>query len=175
MLDPPLRKRALAPQAHYLRARAMLALGDFESASLEADVLAQDLRRKRLPPDAQGFVTDLQRRLQDRSIQPVEDVMNQPVAELQEAAGELTGLDSSSPPPPGGLEEFLKQVGSSIEETLRGFSNTVSSELIRQTQLASNGKPRMARSLECSYVFVHRNVNGHTQIDEYRGNKEGTP
>ena len=175
MLEPPLRKRALAPQAHYLRARAMIALGDFESASLEADVLAQDLRRKRLPPDAQGFVADLQRRLQERSIQPIEDVMNQPVAELQEAAGELKGLDPSSPPPPGGLEEFLKQVGSSIEETLRGFSNTISSELIRQTQLASNGKPRMARSLECNYVFVHRNVNGHTQIDEYRGNKEGHP
>ncbi len=175
MLDPPLRKRALAPQAHYLRARAMIALGDFESASLEADVLAQDLRRRRLPQDAQGFVADLQRRLQQRSIQPIEDVMNQPVAELQEAAGELKGLDPSSPPPPGGLEEFLKQVGSSIEETLRGFSNTLSSELIRQTQLASNGKPRTARSLECSYVFVHRNVNGHTQIDEYRGNKEGRP
>ena len=173
MLDPPLRRCALAPQAHYLRARAMIALGDFESASLEADVLAQDLRRKRLPPDAQGFVTDLQRRLQERSIQPIEDVMNQPVAELQEAAGELKGLDPSSPPPPGGLEEFLKQVGSCVEETLRGFSNTISAELIRQTQLASNGKPRMARSLECSYVFVHRNINGHTQIDEYRGNKEG--
>ena len=175
MLDPPLHKRALAPQAHYLRARAMIALGDFESASLEADVLAQDLRRKRLPPDAQGFVADLQRRLQERSIQPIEDVMSQPTAELQEAAGELKGLDPSSPPPPGGLEEFLKQVGSSIEETLRGFSNTISTELIRQTQLASNGKPRMARSLECSYVFVQRNVNGHTQIDEYRGNKEGHP
>jgi tetratricopeptide (TPR) repeat protein len=60
-----------------------------------------------------------------------------------------------------------------VEETLRGFSNTISSELIRQTQLAGNGKPRTARSLECSYIFVHRNVNGHTQIDEYRGNKEG--
>jgi tetratricopeptide (TPR) repeat protein len=173
MLDPPLRKRALAPQAHYLRARAMIALGDFESASLEANFLAQDLRRKRLPPDAQAFVNDLQRRLQERSIRPIEDVMDQPVAELKEAAGELKDLDPSSPAPPGGLAEFLKQVGSSVEETLRGFSNTMGSELIRQTQLAGSGKPRTARSLECSYIFVHRTVNGHIQIDEYRGNKEG--
>jgi len=173
MLDPPLRKRALAPQAHYLRARAMIALGDFESAALEADVLRQDLRRKRLPPDARGFVNDLQRRLQERSIEPFEDVINQPVAELQEAAGELKDLDPSTPPPPGGLEEFLKQVGSSIDETLRDFSNTMSSELIRQTQLAGNGKPRTARSMECSYVFVHHSANGHTQIDEFRGNQEG--
>jgi len=173
MLEPPLRKRALAPQAHYLRARAMLALGDFESAALEADALAQDLHRKRLPPDAQGFVNDLKRRLQERSIRPIEDVMNQPVEELQEGASELKDLDPSSPPPPGGLAEFLKQVGSSVEDTLRGLSNTMSSELIRQTQLASNGKPRTARSLECNYIFVHRTVNGNIQIDEYRGNKEG--
>jgi len=168
MLEAPLHKRGLAPQAHYLRARAMIALGDFESAALEANVLAQDLRRRRLPPEAQGFVNDLQRRLQERSVGPIEDVMNQPVAELEEAAGELKGLDSSCPPPPGGLEEFLKQVGSGVEETLSGFSNTMGSELIRQTQLAINGKPLTARSMECSYVFVHRKVNGHVQIDEFR-------
>jgi tetratricopeptide (TPR) repeat protein len=173
MLDPPLREARLAPQAHYLRARAMIALGDFESAALEADALARDLRRKRLPPDTRGFVNDLQRRLHERSIQPIADVENQPVAELKEAAGELQGLDPSSPPPPGGLGEFMRQVGSSVEETLSGFSNTIGSELIRQTQLASSGKPRTARSMECSYVFTHRNVNGHIQIHEYRGNKEG--
>ena len=53
-LDRPLRDRRLAPHAHYLRARAMMALGDFEGASLEAGVLAKDIRRKHLPPSVQS-------------------------------------------------------------------------------------------------------------------------
>jgi len=174
-LDRPLRQRNLAPHAHYLRARAMIALGDFEGASLEASILAKDLRRKRLSPDAQSFVNDLQRRLQERSIQPLASVMSQPVGELKQAANELKDLDTSSPPPPGGLEEFLKRVGSNVEQTFRDLSNTVASEVIRQTQLNRSGKLRTGRSMECNYVFVHRTVNGHINMEEYRGNKEGQP
>jgi len=174
-LDRPLRQRDLAPSAHYLRARAMIALGDFEGASVEASILAKDLRRKRLSPDAQSFVNDLQRRLRERSIQPLENVMIQPVGELKQAASELEDLDPSSPPPPGGLEEFLKRVGSNVEQTFRDLANTAASEVIRQTQLDRSGKPRTARSMECNYVFAHRNVNGHVDMEEYRGNREGRP
>ena len=174
-LDRPLRQRDLAPSAHYLRARAMLALGDFEGASLEASILAKDLRRKRLSTDAQTFVNDLQRRLQERSIQPLENVMIQPVGELKQAVSELKDLNPSSPPPPGGLEEFLKRVGSEVEQTFRDLSNTAASEVIRQTQLDRSGKARTARSMECNYVFAHRNVNGHVNMEEFRGSREGHP
>lgn len=172
-LDHPLRQGNLAPQAHYLRARAMIALGDFEGASLESQILAKDLRRKRLTPDAQSFVTDLQRRVQEGSIQPLENVLNQPVGELKQAAGELRDLDASSPPPRGGLEEFLKHVGAKVDETFRELSNTAASEVIRQTQLDRNGRARNARSMECSYVLAHNVENGHVDVEEYRGNKEG--
>jgi tetratricopeptide (TPR) repeat protein len=174
-LDLPLRQRSLAPYAHYLRARAMIALGDFEGASLEAGILAKDLRRKRLPPNVQSFVNDLQRRLQERSIKPLENVMIQPIGELKQAASELKDLDPSSSPPPGGLEEFLKRVGLKVEETFRDFSNTAASEVIRQTQLDRTGKPRTARSMECNYIFVHRMENGHAEMEELRGNREGQP
>jgi tetratricopeptide (TPR) repeat protein len=174
-LDRPLRQRDLAPDAHYLRARAMIALGDFGGASIEAGVLVKDLRRKRLSPEGQSFVNDLQTRLQERSTQPLENVIKQPAGELQQAVGELNDLNPSSPQPPGGLEEFLKQVGTGVEETFRDLSNTVASEVIRQTQLDRSGKARTARSLECNYIFVHRTINGHIQADEYRGNKEGQP
>ena len=174
-LDRPLRDRRLAPHAHYLRARAMIALGDFEGASLEAGVLAKDIRRKHLPPNVQSFVNDLQKRSQERSIQPLENVMIQPIAELRQAARELKDLDPSSPPPPGGLGEFLKQVGVTVEETFRDFSNTAATEVIRQTQLDRSGKPRTARSMECSYVFVHRTDNGHPEMEEFRGNRQGQP
>ena len=174
-LDRPLRQRSLAPHAHYLRARAMIALGDFEGASLEADILAKDIRRKRLPPDAQSFVNDLQRRLQEGSIKPLENVMIQPVGELKQAASELKDLNPSSPPPPGGLEELLKQVGIRVEETFRDFSNTAASEVIRQTQLDRTGRARSARSMECNYVLAHSAENGHVELEEYRGNREGQP
>lgn len=103
-LDSPPRERSLAPQAHYLRARAMIALGDSEGAWLETGILAKEAMRKRLPSDADGhsFVTDLQRRLQERSFQPLENVMIQPTAELQQAETELKDLDTSSPPPQAG-------------------------------------------------------------------------
>jgi tetratricopeptide (TPR) repeat protein len=172
-LERPLRQRSLAPHAHYLRARAMIALGDFQGASLEAGILAKDIRRKRLPPNVQSFVNDLQRRLQERSIHPLENVMTQPVGELKQAASELKDLDPSSPPPPGGLEELLKRVGIRVEETFRGFSNTAASEVIRQTQLDRTGKLRTARSMECNYVFVHRMESGHLEVEELRGNSKG--
>jgi tetratricopeptide (TPR) repeat protein len=172
-LERPLRQRSLAPHAHYLRARAMIALGDFEGASLEAGILAKDVRRKRLPPDVQSFVNDLQRRVQEGSVQPLENVMIQPISDLKQAASELKGLDPSTPPPPGGLEEFLKRVGNTVEETFRDFSNTAASEVIRQTQLDRTGKPRAARSMECSYVLVHHIENGHVGMEEFRGNREG--
>jgi tetratricopeptide (TPR) repeat protein len=172
-LDRPLHQRSLAPYAHYLRARAMMALGDFEGASLEAGILAKDVRRKRLPPNVQSFVKDLQTRLQERSIQPLENVMIQPIGELKQAASELKDLDPSSPPPPGGLEEFLKRVGIKVEETFRDFSNTAASEVIRQTQLDRTGKLRTARSMECNYILVHRMENGHVEMEELRGNSKG--
>jgi tetratricopeptide (TPR) repeat protein len=174
-LDRPLRDRRLAPHAHYLRARAMLAVGDFEGASLEAGVLAKDVRRKHLPPGVQSFVDDLQRRLQERSIQPLENVMTQPTTELRQAVSELKDLNPSSPPPPGGLGEFLKQVGVAVEESFRDFSSTAATEIIRQTQLDRSGKPRTVRSMECFYVFVHGADNGEPQMEEFRGNKEGRP
>jgi len=175
MLDLSMRQRNLAPQAHYLRARAMIALGDLEGASLEAGILAKYLRRKRLPLDTRSFVADLQKRFQERSIQPLENVMIQPTGELKQAASELKDLDLSSPPPPGGLEEFLKQVGTRVEETFRNLSNTAASEVIRQTQLDRSGKPWAARSMEFYYVFVNRTENGHLNLEEYRGNREGRP
>jgi len=172
-LDRPLRQRTLAPHAHYLRARAMMALGDFQGASLEADILAKDLRRKHLPPEARSFVNDLQRRVQEGSVQPLENVMIQPVGELKQAATELKDLDPSGTPPPGGLEGLLKQVGVRVEETFRNFSNTVASEVVRQTQLDRNGRQRSARSMECNYVFAHRTENGHSMMEEFRGNNAG--
>jgi len=175
MLDLPLRQRNLAPQAHYLRARAMMALGDFEGASLEAGILAKYLGQKRLPHDAQSFVADLQKRLQEGSIQPLENVMIQPTGELKQAVSEFKDLDASCPPPPGGLEEFLNRVGASVEETFRNLANTAASEVIRQTQLNRSGKPRDARSMECYYVFANRSENGLLQLEEYRGNREGRP
>jgi len=174
-LDRPLRQRNLASQAHYLRARSLIAFGDSGGASLEAGMLEKDLKRKRASPDAQSLLDDLERRMHQPALQSLESVMNQPVGELQQAASELKDLNPSGPPPPGGLEEFLRAVGVGVEATLRNLSNTVASEVIRQTQLDRKGKARNARSMECNYVFVHNTSNGKLQVDEYRGNKEGHP
>ena len=126
-LDRPLSDHLLAPTAHYLRGRAMIALDELEGATLEADLLDKDARRKRPPPDSQVFLADLRKRLRAPEAPPplVENVMLQPVDELKQAAAELRDLDSSSPPPPGGLDEFLKRVGTTVEQTIRGLSNTV--------------------------------------------------
>jgi tetratricopeptide (TPR) repeat protein len=174
-LDRPLADHLLAPPAHYLRGRAMIALGDYEGATLEADLLDKDARHKRPPPDSQVFLADLRKRLRapEAPLPLVENVMLQPVDELKQAAAELRGLDSSSPPPPDGLDEFLKRVGATVEQTIGGLSNTVASEVIRQSQLDRGGRPRTFRSVECNYVFVNRREDGRLELDELRADKQG--
>jgi tetratricopeptide (TPR) repeat protein len=82
-LDPALKDKKLAPYAHYLRARALFALGDIETAAEEAKLLTRQVNKKRLPVQARSFVYDLRGRVDEKSIRANQSVMTQPIPELQ--------------------------------------------------------------------------------------------
>lgn len=167
--------RKLRAQVHFLRARALFAEGYLESASREAKALMKCMGRKPLPPAVQGFVVDVQNRLEERSIQALGSVMTEPVSQLVQAVGPLKGLDSAASPPPGGLKEFLKQVGIVVDKFFYDFTNTAATEVLWQTRLDKKGKPIQTRSEEFYYVFLNRKELGRSWMEEFRSNRQGQP
>ncbi len=174
-LDAALVDHALRPQAHYLRARALISQGMLEAASREASEITRSGGRKLLPPVVQSFIVDVKRRLEERSLQPITSVIGQPVAELEQVVMPLRGLDPAAPPPPGGLETFLSQVGQTVEKFFRDFTNTTATEVLWQTRLDRNGSPVESRNEQFYYVFLSRSEMGRWWVEEYRGNRQGQP
>jgi len=172
-LDPVLRNKRLAPYGHYLRARSLLALGDLEGAAQEANVLTQKVKRKRLPGPVQSFVADVRGRLEERSIQAVQSIITQPVAELVKAVPNLASLDTSIPPAGQELSAILQRVGANIEKFFRDFSTTAALEVIRQARLDSKGKSNSVRRVEMYYVFLQKKIKGQPLLEEYRGTGDG--
>jgi hypothetical protein len=129
--------------------------------------------RKRLPPAVQSLFADLQERLEERSLTPINSVMDQPIPELVQTVPALKGLDVASPPPPGGLPGILKWAGAMVDKFFRDFTNTAATEILRQTRLTKNGKPKEARSEQFYYVFINRSEQGHSWMEEFRANQQG--
>jgi thioredoxin-like negative regulator of GroEL len=172
-LDPVLRDKKLAPYAHYLRARCLLALGDLEGAADEARLLTQKVKKKRLPVPVQSFVADVRGRLAEKSIQAVRSVMTQPLGELQKAVPILAKMDTSEPSGGEQLPVILKQVGANIEKFFRDFSTTAALEVIRQARLDSKGMAHSVRRAEMYYVFLQKRIQGRPLLEEYRGSGDG--
>jgi len=171
-LEPALRKRALGPQARYLRARALLSMGDLEGASYEAKMFLKP-RRKNVPASVQSLVADVLGRIEERSIRPIDSAMTQSVGELQKAVPDLAELDPSGAPPPGGFPNLLRQAGTKVQEFMKEFANTAALEVIRQARLDRAGKPAASRTQEFYYLFTHREWKGHPWIEEFRATREG--
>ncbi|MBZ5543684.1 MAG: carboxypeptidase-like regulatory domain-containing protein [Acidobacteriia bacterium] len=171
-LEPALRKRALVLQARYLRARALVSMGDLEGASYEAKMFLKP-RRKNVPLSVHSFMAEVLGRLEERSIHPIDSALTQSVGELQKAVPDLAGLNPSGAPPPGGFPELLRQVGVRVEEFMKEFANTAALEVIRQARLDRTGKPAASRAQEFYYIFMNKEWKGLPWIEEFRGTGEG--
>lgn len=174
-LTAALTDRSLRPPARYLRARALMNQGSIEAASREAAALMRETGRKPLPAAVHAFVVDVKRRLEEESLQSITSVMAQPVPELVKLVLPLRGVDPSAPPPPGGLESLLKHVGQVVEKFFRDFTNTSATEILWQTRLDKNGRPVESRNEEFYYVFLSRSEQGRWWVEEYRGDRKGSP
>jgi tetratricopeptide (TPR) repeat protein len=172
-LDPALKEKKLAPYAHYLRARALFALGDIEAAAQEAKLLTRTVKKKNLPVHARTFIDDLQGRLDEKSIRAIRSVMTQPIAELQKAVPSLEKLDASPPLAGQELPVILKKVGDNIEKFFREFANTSSLEVLRQSSLDNNGRSHAIRRAEMYYVFQQKSLKGRPMLEEIRGTGDG--
>lgn len=160
--------RALTPHVRYLRLRALLAQGRLEAASREAKALARSMGRKPLPPAVKSVLEDVQQRLEERSLQAIESVMHQSVSDLMRSVNSLRGLDPQSPPPPGGLAGFLKQVGITVARFFQDFANTAATEIVWQTRLDKKGRPARVRSKEFYYLLLNRSGLGRSWVEEFR-------
>lgn len=175
-LSAALADRALRPRAHYLRARIMMSQGFIEAAAREVSELTRCARHRALPREVESFVADVLRRQQEEgTFQPITSVIEQPVPELMQAVMPLRGLHPSAPPPPGGLEKLLKELGAAVDDFFRDFSNTAATEGLWQTRLNKSGKPAATRYEEFYFLFLNRREMGRWWQDEYRSDRQGHP
>ncbi len=173
-LSAALADHALRPRARYLRARSLMSQGLLEAASSEVSELTRCARHKPLPPAVESFVADVRRRVREEgALQSITSVIEQPVPELVQAVLPLRGLDPSAPPPPGGLETLLKELGATVDGFFRDLSNTAATEVLWQTRLDKNGKAVGSRSEEFYYLLLNRSELGRSWTEEYRGNRQG--
>ncbi len=174
-LDPAIKSKKLEPLAHYLRARALFALGDVEAASAEVKLLTRRVKKKKLPANARIFVEDLLERLDEKSIRPIQSVMTQPIPELQKAVPSLANMDSSPPLEGPDLSMILNNTGQYIEKFFREFANTSSLEVLRQSTLDNKGQLHAVRRAEMYYVFQQKSAEGRPMLEEIRGSSDGQP
>jgi len=186
-LEGPLEDRSLAPHAHYHRAWALVAEGNMKMAAQDTELLDRQVSQKNLPATVQNLVAQTEHWQEEvekppqglgegKWMTPLDSVLNKPVAELKTKLNELADLDANASPPPGGLEELLRALGTSIQNFFRDFSNTAATEVIRQTQLDDKGRLRGSRSEEFYYVFLQKQAEeGQIALEEFRSPVHGPP
>jgi hypothetical protein len=86
----------------------------------------------------------------------------------------LRDLESNAPPPPGGLEPFLRELGGRIESFFKNFTETGALEIIRQARLGGDFR-RDNRTVKCRYIIQNESTTGHYRLQEYRGDMRGHP
>ncbi len=139
--DEILKKAADAggsPEAHLLRARALLTGGEVKEAEREMNTYMGGRKPRELPPGVRAVYADLRERLSTASYSGAASVVDQTPAELAREMPELEGLEAAESQ--RRLPEMLTKLGEYVDAFFRNFSNTVSAEEIHEEKLRSGGR-----------------------------------
>lgn len=161
-----------SPEAHLLRARALLEEGDAEAAHVEMEKYLGGRDVRELTPTARLVWSQLKDRLELKAYGKVKSVVAQPLAELIRAMPELRGLEPAQSQEQ--LALILRKLGEDVEVFFRDFPNTSSLEEIRQERLRRDGKVQESLSQKFQYLLLARSERWGLGLEEYRSGAEGT-
>jgi tetratricopeptide (TPR) repeat protein len=169
-------KAGASKEAHFLRARALLAESIPKEAAGEMEVYLDGRQPRQLPGSIRGVWNMMTDRLQIESTPSVKSVVEQSPAELVKSYPELQGLQLAQ-----GQEllgTILRKIGEGMQAFFRSFPNTSSLEEIRSERLHPNGKVGESLKQHFEYLCLAPPDRAMPGFEEYRrapGGGRSTP
>ncbi len=165
------------PEAHLLRAKALLGGGQFDEAGKEMTTYLAGRDIKTMPLPVRMEWSQIQdRKKTEAAYAKASPEMEESIDYLQQKIPELNDLVAAEDQKP--LEGILKGVGKNVQEFFRNFPNTSSTEEIHQEQLGRNGKAHKIEQSRYRYLCALPAEAQGPGFDEYRLNvvkDEGSP
>ncbi len=166
-------KAGAPPDAHLLRARALLAEGMAQEAQTEMNTYLAGRTTKELPFPVRALWAEMVQRLELESGARAKSVIDRPVTELIGDFPALKGLETAQSQ--GELAEILGKVGEGVEAFFRDFPNTSSLEEIREEHLQRKGKVAEALDQQFQYLCLAPTQKSGPAFVEYRTQSSGDP
>ncbi len=158
------------PEAHLLRAQALLAESNPDEARAEMELFLGTRAVKDLPFSDRMTCIEMGAQLEvETGAKGITPWLDRPLRELMQFVPELQGLEPAQSQRP--LPALLKSTGERVEMFFRAFNNTTSREHIRHAFLAKDGKPTFHFEREYQYLLTHWPNDSQPGLDEFRVEK----
>ncbi|HET7840432.1 MAG TPA: hypothetical protein VFM21_02440 [Terriglobia bacterium] len=160
----------VGPEAHLLRAQALIAQSKPDEARAEMNSYLGDREVKDLPIDDRMTCIEMEAQLEILTdAKGSAPLLDRPLPEIMKAIPELEGLEPAQSQQP--LTSLLKDLGERAVVFFRDFNNTTSVELIEHRFFDRKGKPKSSIKREFQYLLARWPDASHAGLDEYRVEK----
>jgi Flp pilus assembly protein TadD len=164
-------KAGASPEAHLLRARALVEGGTPEEAKAEMDAYLGGRKVKDLPMPLRGEWAQLEARLELESKGKTPSVADKPLEQLVREIPELEGLQPA--PSQEELPALLRRAGERVKEFFENFPDTASTEEVTQERLRADGKIRSSQRQKFQYLLLSNPDKENLSLEEYRTDPHG--
>ena len=164
------------PEAHLLRAQALLAAARPGDAQTECQTYLAGRKPRQLPTPVRMWWVDLNNRLAlevASAAGAASSLVKRTPAELAQSLPEVQGLEPANSQEE--LSSILEQTGDCVEAFFRDFHNTNSREEVRQELLHPGGKVKESLHYTYRYLLVSWPDSSRPSLEEYRTNRRGDP
>lgn len=170
-------KDGAPPEAHLLRARAMLAQDKAAEAQAEMTAYLGGRSPRDLPPELRAHWSEMTERLELENNAKTKTVVDLPLPQLLQAHPELNGLEPATAAGggPDRLDDILAKAGQRVEAFFRNLPNTSSREQIREEHLQRSGKVSQSVDQAFEYLCLARVPKSGPAFEEYRTEGSGGP
>lgn len=163
-----------SPEAHLLRAQALLAEAKLSDAQRECETYLGRRRPKDLPTPVRMLWTKVNKRM-DLETESEEgartSVVKQTAAERLQNFSELNGVEPATSQDE--LASILQKTGERVEGFFQDFHNTSSREEIREEILHRNGKVGSSFQQSFQYLLLAWPDKSRPSLEEYRTGARG--
>ncbi len=164
------------PEAHLLRAQALLAAARPADAQTECQTYLGGRKPRQLPTPVRMWWVDLNNRLAlevASAAGAATSLVKKTPAELSQSLPEVQGLEPANSQEE--LSSILEQAGERVEAFFRDFHNTNSREEVRQELLHRGGKVKESLHYTYRYLLVSWPDSSRPSLEEYRTDRRGGP
>jgi tetratricopeptide (TPR) repeat protein len=166
-----------SPEAHLLRAQALLAQAKLSDAQTECQTYLGGRKPKDLPTPVRMLWTKVNKRMEletESEEGAQKSVVRQTAAERLQTVPELNGLEPATTQEE--LAPILQKTGERVEAFFQDFHNTSSREEIREETLHRNGKVGSSLQQNFQYLLLAWPDKSRPTLEEYRtGGREPNP